>query len=176
MKSALERSHDQPPGCPTSPPKCHITRVYKSTTHLEDRAASPAGAGQRCSRHEGMHHALIIKMLMHHRSSGCPHRTVQPCPAHQLLWHFRKLPQGLVGLQARPWQELQDGWCAPGIPKATSSSRVGWLRSWLPAIPTMASPSVLPGYASCTSQSPVSEQTTQNQEQSYTKEIFFPGG
>lgn len=90
MKSSLERCHKQPPGCPTSPLKYYITRVYKSRTHLKDQVTSPAGAGQRCSCNEGV-------MLMNQTGSGCAHCTVQPCPAHQPLQHFGKCPPGSCG-------------------------------------------------------------------------------
>lgn len=148
-----------------SPSKCHIPSVYKSTNHLEDQVVSPNGAGQRCSHDKEM-------MLMKQTGSRCAHHTVQSCPAHQPPQHFGKCPQVPVRLQTRPRQELEDGWGAPGIPKPVSPSEVGWLH----ATPTMASPSVLPGYMSCRWQSPASEGTTvQNQEHLDAEEIFFSG-
>lgn len=148
-----------------SPSKCHIPSVYKSTNHLEDQVVSPNGAGQRCSHNKEM-------MLMKQTGSRCAHHTVQSGPAHQPPQHFGKCPQVPVRLQTRPRQELEDGWGAPGIPKPVSPSGVGWLH----ATPTMASPSVLPGYMSCRWQSPASQGTTvQNQEHLDAEEIFFSG-
>lgn len=56
----------------------------------------------------------------------CPPSPAQPTNLSSTL---ESALQVLAGLQARPWQELEDGWYAPGLPKATSAAGVGWLHS-----------------------------------------------
>lgn len=164
---SLERSHKQPPGCPTSPLKCHIPRLYRSTTHPEDQVASPTGAGRRCSCNKGM-------MFMNWTGSGCAHPALPSPPTSPALW---KVPSrylwGCRHVHGRSWK--MGGMCL-------ASQRLRVLLGWGAAL--LAAPHPNDGFTfgysrlpSRTWQSPALDGTTGlNQEQLCMEEIFFSEG